>query len=308
MYRRILVPLDGSDVAECVLPHVEAIAREDNTVNVTFLYVTQPLDMPMTKPEFKAHIEAEARSAAENYLKDLTSKLDYNETAHGVVILGKAAETIVDYATQNDIDLIVMATHGFSGISRWVRGSVADKVLHESSVPIWLIKAGVSEKAIYKEEQMITILVPLDGSEMAEIVLDHIKKLSTQFGSKPVDIVLLRVCELFSPPYTYPPPTPLSWEEYMEYETKRCKEICQTYLSKIEEKLKHDGLNVRSEVPAGNPADVIVDYTNENSVDLIMMSTHGRTGLSRWAFGSIAEKVLKGATSPIFLVRCSSHS
>ena len=303
MYSKILVPLDGSDVAECVLPYVEAIATANHKVAVTFLYVVQPLDTPMTSAEFKSQIESEAKSAAERYLNNTISKLKCSESAQGEVILGKVADSIVDYTTKNNIDLIIMATHGLSGVSRWVRGSVADKVLHESKVPIWLIRADTPQKAVYDKNKKITILVPLDGSELAEAVLDHVKELTKQFGTQSVDITLLRACELFFPPYNYPPPTSLSWEEYLEYETHRCTEICQTYLAKIEEQLKTEGLSVRSESPAGNPAEVIIDYANKNALSLIVMSTHGRTGISRWAFGSIADKVLKGASSPILLIR-----
>jgi nucleotide-binding universal stress UspA family protein len=98
----------------------------------------------------------------------------------------------------------------------------------------------------------------------------------------------------------------VSWEEHLEYETKRCKDMCQSYLLEFEEGFKQDGLNVRSEVLIGNPADAIIDYANNNNVNTIVMSTHGRTGLGRWAFGSIAEKILKGASCPIFLVRIKS--
>jgi nucleotide-binding universal stress UspA family protein len=95
----------------------------------------------------------------------------------------------------------------------------------------------------------------------------------------------------------------MTWEEYLNYETKRCKELCQTYLGKAEEKLKQDGFSVCSETPTGNVAETIVDYANKNNFDLIVMATHGRTGLGRWALGSVADKVLTGANSPILLVR-----
>ncbi len=303
MYSKILVPLDGSEVAECVLPYVEAMAEGNKEVDITFLYVIQPLDVPFTKPRFRTRIESEARTAAGNYLKDLINRLEYGEAVHSEIVLGKVAENIVDYAIQNSVDLIIMATHGFSGVGRWVRGSVADKVLHESGTPVWLIRADACQEAVFNTDQQIAMLVPLDGSDLAGEVLDHVGELAQHFGLESTDIVLVRVCELFFPPYTYPPPTPLSWEEYLEYETKRCKEICQRYLSKIEGQLKKDGLSVRSEVLEGSPADAIVDYANKNAFNLIVMSTHGRTGLRRWAFGSIAEKVLNGASTPIFLVR-----
>jgi len=303
MYSKILVPLDGSDVAECVLPHVEALATANNSATVTFLYAVQPLEVIMAKTAFKDKIESEARAAAQDYLDHLVSKQKYHESAEARVVMGKAADAIVDYARRSKADLVVMATHGLSGVKRWVRGSVADKVLQEAPVPVWLIRANAPKKGLHKKGQKMKVLVPLDGSERAEKALEHASKLAEQFGKQSVDLTLLRVCELFFPPYTYPPPTPMTWEEYLGYETKRCKEICQTYLSKVEDKLQQDGLTTHREVPAGNVAEAIVDYANKNNFDLLVMATHGRSGLGRWALGSIADKVLSGANSPILLVR-----
>jgi nucleotide-binding universal stress UspA family protein len=303
MYRKILVPMDGSEIAECVLPHIEKIATGSKPAEVTFLYVVQPFDAPMTDLEFRARIESEATSAAEGYLKDLIARLDYKENAKSAVILGKAADSIVDYASQNGMKLIIMATHGLSGISRWVRGSVAEKVLHEAKVPVWLIRANAPQKRSYKRKKKLTMLVPLDGSELAEAALPSVQSLAGQFNAPEVEITLARVCEMFLPPYHYPPPASVSWEEYFDHEKKRCKEICHEYLSGIGETLRGEGLNVHIKVLEGDPAESIIEYDNKSNFDLIVMSTHGRTGISKWAMGSIADKVLKGANSPVFLVR-----
>ena len=95
----------------------------------------------------------------------------------------------------------------------------------------------------------------------------------------------------------------MSWEEYLGYERARCREICRVYLTGVREKLAKHKFKTRLEVPEGNPAEELIKYASRNSIDLIVMSTHGRTGVSKWAFGSIAEKVLKGADSPILLIR-----
>jgi nucleotide-binding universal stress UspA family protein len=303
MYSRILVPLDGSEVAECVLPHVEAFSSVSEPVSVTFLYIVQPLDVPMTGHEYKDQIESEATSAAQEYLDELIEKLEYKEKVHGKVILGKVAESILSYATDNKADIIIMASHGRSGIGQWIRGSVADKVLHISHTPILRIRAAAPRESFYRKNEKITVLVPLDGSEVAEKVLVQVQQLASHFGRENVEIVLFRVCELFTHPHNYPPQMSMSYEEYLNYETKRCTEICQTYLSEVEGMLKTEGLQARSEVVVGNVADETINYINESPVDLVIMSTHGRTGISRWAFGSIAEKVLKGTSIPTMLVR-----
>ena len=196
-----------------------------------------------------------------------------------------------------------MASHGRSGIGQWIRGSVADKVLHISHTPILRIRAAAPREGFYRKGEKITVLVPLDGSEIAERVLIEVRSLSSHFGAENVDVVLFRVCELFSQPHQYPPQMSMSYEEYLEYETKRCTEICQTYLSEVEGTLKDEGLQVRSKVVVGNVADETIDYIHKNPMSLVIMSTHGRTGISRWTFGSIAEKVLKGTSVPTILVR-----
>jgi nucleotide-binding universal stress UspA family protein len=185
------------------------------------------------------------------------------------------------------VDLIMMATHGRSGISRWAMGSVADKVLRRSSVPVWLIQAAKPESAAADTWPKMTMLVPLDGSKLAESVLPHVEALAKQRGAKP-EVVLVRAFE------------PLS--------TGPGREAPQQYLSGIEQRLSAAGLTVRSEVLEGDPAKEIVDYANEKPINLVVMATHGRSGIGRWAYGSVADKVLRRASRPVFLVRVAEAS
>jgi nucleotide-binding universal stress UspA family protein len=301
MYHKILVPLDGSELAECVLSTAENLAAGDETVRVTFLYVVAPLDAPMVEPGFRKKIESEAQKAARSYLRGLSARPQFKGRSAGKVILGRPADAIVAYADAHKIDLVVMATHGRSGVGQWFYGSVAEKVIHGSKVPVWLVKAascGVS----YKRRQL-RILVPLDGSRVAESVLPHLEALESQLTHNKPEFALMRVCEVFAPPFTYPPSMSMSWEEYLKYETSRCKEICRSYLADIQTRMKKRKLKTATVVSEGNPADVLIGYVKKNPIDLVVMSTHGRTGISKWAFGSIAEKVLKGADCPILLIR-----
>jgi nucleotide-binding universal stress UspA family protein len=303
MYSKILVPLDGSEIAECVLPYVESIATWKKHTEITFLYVTHHLDVPMADKKFTERIEKDAMSGAKSYLDDMVKKIKIKDDVKHVVRVGKAADIIIDYCEEHKLRLIIMATHGRSGISRWTRGSVADKVLHNANVPVWLIKAEHAKKKFLKKGQKIRILVALDGSKLAEDSLVSVMELAEQYGKDNVELTLFRVSELFSPPYIYPPEMPISIEEYLEYEKKRTTEICHSYLDDIKKHLSKNGITTIAAVEEGIPADVIINFSKENSIDLIVMSTHGRTGFSHWAFGSIAEKVLKGAPCPVFLVR-----
>ncbi len=147
MYKTILVPLDGSKLAECVLPHLEALAKGCQVKNVKFVRVVEPFNQPaageyMLKPEEIDRINARMISEAENYLKKLLNKLKYNGVdLKGEVIHGRVAEALAAYATEHGADLIIIATHGRSGVSRWVWGSVADRILRSSCVPVLMVRA-----------------------------------------------------------------------------------------------------------------------------------------------------------------------
>ncbi len=311
MYKRMLVPLDGSELAEVVFTYAKELAARLG-LDVTLLHVYSPTEQELA-PMHRSYIERAAeivRLHSEEVQKKSGIQPGSKEVeTRGELAVGYPAEQILSYADENDIDLILMATHGRSGIRRWTIGSVADKVLRASKVPVWLVRAGIPEEVVYDKWPRKTILVPLDGSELAESVLPHVEAVAKQRGAELVDVILLRVCE---PPIIssdYPETIMrLSWEEHVEQQMAWCKGASEKYLAGVEKRLKDVGLKVRSEVlvgkpPIGNPADEIIDYANRNPFNLIVMATHGRSGISRWAYGSVAAKVLLGVSSPLFLVR-----
>ncbi|MDD4859715.1 MAG: universal stress protein [Dehalococcoidales bacterium] len=148
MYKKILVPLDGSELAECVLPHVNDIAKGCNVPTVIFLRVVQPFQ-PYAAGEWVPsaedikRVESQNRQLAEEYLTKLAKGTKYNGSKIETQIINnvQTAEAISDYATKNNIDLIVIATHGRSGVSRWVWGSVADRILRSACVPVLMVRA-----------------------------------------------------------------------------------------------------------------------------------------------------------------------
>jgi nucleotide-binding universal stress UspA family protein len=153
---------------------------------------------------------------------------------------------------------------------------------------------------------MRTMLVPLDGSELAESVLPHVEALAKQRDTKPIDVVLLRVCEPPPTPTYYGPDlseVPLNWGRFAQEETDRGKKVAKEYLAEIEKRLKDINISVRSEVLVGKATDTIVDYAKKNPFDLVVMATHGRSGLSRLVYGSVAVNLLHEVSSPIFLVK-----
>ena len=155
MYKKIMVTLDGSDLAECVLPHVEAFITGCQVDTIVFVRVIEPnpanlrMSTYVTSPEEITKVtvnaeraEAERKSSAEQYLQQVINRFKQNVVKlQTEVIVGKVADSLVDYTEANDIDLILMATHGRSGIGRWVRGSIADRILRSSRVPVLMVRA-----------------------------------------------------------------------------------------------------------------------------------------------------------------------
>lgn len=146
MYKNILVPLDGSELAECVLPHVESIARGCGVESVIFIRVLDTYVLSATyaylNESLKKEMEGSNKEAAEKYLDEVVSRVNLGKVeVQKRLIVGRIAESITDYATKNDIELITIATHGRSGISRWAWGSVADRILRSTCVPILMVRA-----------------------------------------------------------------------------------------------------------------------------------------------------------------------
>ena len=145
------------------------------------------------------------------------------------------------------------------------------------------------------------ILVPLDGSELAESVLPHVETIAR--GCSVVEIILLRVCEAPSILADYPEGSNRNWEKHVERMTTNAQQQCNVYLGDVEKQLRDRGFNVMIESRLGKPAEEIINYASENKVDLIIMASHGRSGVSRWAYGSEADKVLRSSCVPVLLVK-----
>lgn len=153
MYNKIMVPLDGSDLAECVLTHVDGFVTGSQVKTVIFVRVIEPTRYlaasPTASPQFSQTMqenakmaEEEEKSSAKKYLKGVLSRVKQGEIKYKTdVLVGKVADSLVDYVDVNEIDLVLIATHGRSGISRWVRGSIADRVLRSSRAPVLMVRA-----------------------------------------------------------------------------------------------------------------------------------------------------------------------
>jgi nucleotide-binding universal stress UspA family protein len=149
MFKRIMVPLDGSELAECVIPYIEDFIDQAQVEFIVFVRVVKPVITPASfddsityLPEDWSKWESEKKTSAEDYLKKVVSRLKQNGVKFQTeVLVGRIGDRLLDYIKANDFNLIVISTHGRSGLSRWVRGSVADKILSAAHIPILMVRA-----------------------------------------------------------------------------------------------------------------------------------------------------------------------
>ncbi|HWQ13325.1 MAG TPA: universal stress protein [Roseiflexaceae bacterium] len=285
MTRRILVPLDGSPLAEAALPHAAALARAAGD-ELLLLRVVTPAETSQSL-FWKATIPAELREEweeatlerADIYLRDTAARLRGAglRVTTEVSAADDAAEAIVARADQDPhIGLVAMATHGRGGLGRWVLGSVASKVLQAVATPLLLVRAR-EEAPPAAEVTYRTMLVPLDGSGFAELALAEARLLAAATGA---ELVLVAVVG--------------EGEDATQ---------AAAYLDEVATRLRADHLAVRTRVLAGSPAERLLEAADEEHADLIVMATHGRGGWRRLWLGSVASKVVEGATAPVLLVR-----
>jgi len=286
MYNRMLVTLDGSELSEAVLPY--AVKLTSRLVKeAVLLHVHHPRDVE-TIPLHQTYIESKAEEIVEQAAAEHKGKAP---KVSADLVKGHPATEILRYAEENKIDFILMATHSRSGFGRWVMGSVTGKVLQASKMPVWLVRAGLPEGSKQDMWPEGTTLVPLDGSKLAEAVLYHVEALASLQDGKPSKVTLFGVCE------------PLVESGYYIPDPIMKPEGMKKYLTDVSKRLEGVGISAQIEIRKGKAADNIIDYANENPFNLIVMSTHGRSGLGRWVFGSVADKVLHEANRPTLLIK-----
>lgn len=273
MLDRILVPLDGSELAEGVLPLVAELARKPAS-EVVLLRVYTPRVIPAPDAYTTADSgEPEATQYIESKVLRLREK---GVRARGTARLGSSAGTILDVASEERATMIAMATHGRSGMARWTLGSVAEKVLRASPVPVFIHRA--MAEATIKSPPFGRILLPLDGSDLARSIVPSIAEMARTFGSR---VLLMHVAE---------PDHPEAAEGVQSIMTD----------------LVAQGVEGSVIVRTGDPASQILEVAGAHEIGLLAMSTHGRTGPTRWIFGSVTEKVLRAAEVPMLVVRAKT--
>lgn len=301
MYRRILAPLDGSEAAEQALPYVHSLAK-GLQASVHLFAVVDAGATELVLSDQK--LLGELRQRAQTYLEKVARSLmdDPRVVVTTGVGEGAAAGQILLEAEKDPATLIAMSTHGRSGITRWVVGSVAEKVLVATSNPLLLVRARDS-KSLRPDVRIGTIIAALDGSALSEGVLLHVGPLAKALNLK---TTLLRV-------------TPSAAQYYRAYDwsgqaygwtpdlTKWAQEVdadAREYLGRVAEKLRKEHYPaVEERLLNGDAASAIVETAKGIPDSLVAMTTHGRSGVGRWALGSVADRVVRDSESPVLLIR-----
>ena len=292
MFRNVMLPLDGSALADAAFPLAVDVAKRCGA----HLHLVRVHQTPTPTPEVLVSPQYDTllhEWEQETMLKRLDQARSRGIDGSAVLIDGAIVEELQGYAKAANIDLIIMSTHGRSGIARVVMGSVAERLLRTSGVPVLLLPSSTDSNRSASLSNIKRVLLPLDGTPEGEQILPYAIAMASMCDA---ELLLLHVA--FSPlPLVLSAvgPVPIS-NEFASTEES-------TYLGHI---LSSIPANVRARAAVGSgmrPGDAILEQASRESVDLIAMATHGRSGWTRVAYGSIAEHVLRHTNLPMLMKR-----
>jgi nucleotide-binding universal stress UspA family protein len=274
MLKHLLVTLDGSENAEKVIPWVKQYAARE-TAQVELLQVIR-------RSEFAYGTRAEALAETQEYLQRIERELNYaGIPCKTLVRIGDPAQVIVRVAEREGSDLILMSSRGGSPMKRWAIGGVTEQVLRMSPIPVLVIQ---SQTILPRQGHVRRIIVPLDGSRRAETAVPWAGKLAKLLKAQ---VIFLHV----SPTAAAGTKAP----------TDGNGDGLKQRIAEEVHDLKELGVRAAYNVQRGDPADRILAFSDRN--DLIVTTTHGRGGVKRWVFGSVAEKVIHHSTIPVLVYR-----
>jgi nucleotide-binding universal stress UspA family protein len=292
MYRSILVPLDGSSFGEHALPLALSLAGRAGA-HLHLAHVHQAFRLASDNT-----VDEEQRAAEGAYFDGLLRRLQASCDVPITTKLldGPIAQALRDYAVERQANLIVMTTHGRGALSRVWLGSIADTLMRSVSVPVLLVRPQEPPPDIAHEPAIHHILVPLDGSPLAEQILVH----ATELGRiTQAEYTLLQVVEPLFVGYG-PEMSAITADEQI---LESLQAQAQEYLDRVATQLRAEGLQVQATTVIEFAVAAILDYAREHAVDLIALETQGRGGLARWIVGGVADKVIRGASVPVLLHR-----
>jgi len=284
MFNRVLIPLDGSPLSEQVIPYAVTIAQLFQC-SVELICAVDDEDLPA---EAIAELEQSRKACLRRVANALAESL--KPVVH--CVHGHPAQVIVDEAERLPDTLITMATHGYSGMQRWLLGSVAHKVVQVVDCPVLLLPSGATSPSGGPVE-LERVIVPLDGSELAEQILPHVRQLSLALD---MEVILVRA---FNPSF---PGSTVRMQEV----SKIVHDAAEHYLQRITQQLRDQGLTTVSyKVLRGIPAEQITQFALDTPNSITAMCTHGRHGVGRWLLGSVTDAVIHSSEEPVLVIRSS---
>lgn len=345
MFKRILVPLDGSTLAERAIPHAEEFARIFGS-SIMLLQVldptsfhehpspVDPLSWQIRKAEADMYMEgiaariraelnenpADAEGAQNQGKGPIPTKVEYS------IREGKAAENIVNFAQSEAIDLLVISTHGSSGLSRWNISSVTQKVLNQIYLPVLIVRAYCLPAAPDAQVHYRRILLPIDSSRRAECSLAAGialagGELSSGFLSEGNNRALRHTTLAFSPPRTklvltavikppelpIPEPYPIEIDQLSRQLMDASRQAVTSYLNEMQERLPVEcECCVLENVSVSSAIQELA--SQEEDIDLVVLCAHGYTGQVAWPYGSVARNYLDHGTKPVLIIQDVSRS
>jgi nucleotide-binding universal stress UspA family protein len=299
MFDHILVPLDGSSLAECVLPHAVALARAFEA-RVTLLRVLErtraddrpesvdPLDWSLKRAEAAAYLSAwagrlqEIRVASQHRLMD-----------------GAAADQVIDFVRDHRIDLIVLSSHGQGGLGGWNVSGTVQKIIHRAYVSVMIVRAYQPLDGSLTDLTYKRLLLAVDRSQRAECALPAAVQLSRFYRSR-----LLVASVISSPEMTRHRPLTVEEKALLDQITELNRAEAVAYLKRIVPRVSSDGVEVQTRLLGGvSAAEALQDLVAREEVDLVVLSAHGSSGGGKWPYGGVAINFVAYGTTPLLIVQ-----
>lgn len=296
----ILFPTDFSSVAEDAFAHAAHLALQSGATIHVFNVVTPEADDASNPMDFLPVAPAEGAAVGDTPPQRMEVQTVTQERGTVPVVYAQTDSSsperaIVDHATEHDADLALMGTHGRKGMDRLLSGSVAEEVVRQAPCPVFTVPAHDGKQV---ESDVGRVLVPVDLSEQSTLVVNHAADLADMYGA-PIDLLHVVEEAAFPTAYGVDPLAPAQPDVQA-----RAREAVEALATKLDDHAEPVNVHV---LTGYAPRD-IVDFADQHHSDLIVMATHGRTGLQRFLIGSVAEKVVRSAPCPVFTVKSFGKS
>lgn len=309
MFNKVLVPLNDSETAPGILPYVSYLARSLQ-MPVVLMSAVDPLAVESSHQVVTSEVGGQsilsvATGAGRQFLRGFLESLKGEGIqVKGIVAVGdNPTREILQYARVKGCDLIAMATRDRNLLSQAIMGSVTNEVLRSAQVPVLAVSPEKNGVSPGQRVELSTILVPLDGSSFAEAVLPFVEQLSRKLSLEVVLVRVLQMRDIYHLPLGAPAPSDAGSPQMYAIAEEAAVEEITRYLQDTAHRLTSKGINVRWELVRGDPAgSCIADLAQEFSHNMIALASHGRSGVSRWVMGSVAEDLLRATGDPVLII------